>query len=206
MKRSLRPNLRGQSPLLKTRLVPEQAHPPLSSPLRGGQTNEAKAKLKPTVQDADAEQAHARAGLNKHIARRQKLLLAGIGSLALIAGSWFLFSGDGDDKATDESGIVTIDTGGLVNRNLSQREFVAAYENRLNKLAQDQKELKEAQLPTDKIEEQIEALRLENSAMRANGQAAIDAISAENAELKAQLEDESCIEPPPSIRANLWSG
>jgi conjugal transfer pilus assembly protein TraB len=155
-------------------------------------------KTETPVQDADAEQAHARAGLNKHIARRQKLLLAGIGSLALIAGSWFLFSGDGDDKATDESGIVTIDTGGLVNRNLSQREFVAAYENRLNKLAQDQKELKEAQLPTDKIEEQIEALRLENSAMRANGQAAIDAISAENAELKAQLEEKAA-SPPPSI-------
>ena len=152
------------------------------------------------VQDADAELSHARAGLNKHIARRQKMLLAGIGSLALIAGSWFLFSGDGEDKATDESGIVTIDTGGLVNRNLSQREFVAAYENRLNKLAQDQKALKEAQLPTDKIEEQIEALRLENSAMRANGQAAIDAISAENAELKVQLEEKAAAAPatPPT--------
>lgn len=149
------------------------------------------------VQDADAEQSHARAGLNKHIARRQKLLLAGIGSLALIAGSWFLFSSDGNDNATDESGIVTIDTGGLVNRNLSQREFVAAYENRLNKLAQEQKALKEAQLPTDKIEEQIEALRLENSAMRANGQAAIDAISAENAELKVQLEEKAAA--PPAI-------
>lgn len=146
------------------------------------------------VQDADAEQSHARAGLNKHIARRQKMLLAGIGSLALIAGSWVLFAEDGDDKAADENGIVTIDTGGLVNRNLSQREFVAAYENRLNKLAQDQKALKEAQLPTDKIEEQIEALRLENSAMRANGQAAIDAISAENAQLKVQLEEK--VAPP----------
>lgn len=147
------------------------------------------------VQDADAEHSHARAGLNKHIARRQKMLLAGIGSLALIAGSWFLFAEDGDDKAADESGIVTIDTGGLVNRNLSQREFVAAYENRLNKLAQDQKALKEAQLPTNKIEEQIEALRLENSAMRANGQAAIDAISAENAELKVQLEEKAAAAP-----------
>ena len=73
--------------------------------------------------DADAEQSHARAGLNKHIARRQKLLLAGIGSLALIAGSWFLFAGDGDDKAADESGIVTIDTGGLVNRKNRSKRF-----------------------------------------------------------------------------------
>ncbi|HEY9091533.1 TrbI/VirB10 family protein [Parasphingorhabdus sp.] len=143
------------------------------------------------VKDADAEQGKARAGLNKQIARRQNLLLASIGSLALIAGAWFLFAGDGDDAAQDDNGIVTIDAGSLVNRNLSQREFVAAYENRLNKLTQDQKALKEAQLPTDKIEDQIEALRLENSEMRTNGQAAIDAISAENAGLKSQLEEKA---------------
>tara|TARA_R110000822_G_scaffold66912_7_gene163336 strand:+ start:304 stop:1623 length:1320 start_codon:yes stop_codon:yes gene_type:complete len=148
------------------------------------------------VKDADAEQGKARAGLNKQIARRQNLLLAGIGSLALIAGAWFLFAGDGDDAAQDDNGIVTIDAGSLVNRNLSQREFVAAYENRLNKLTQDQKALKEAQLPTEKIEEQIEALRLENSEMRANGQAAIDAISAENAGLKTQLEEKAATPPP----------
>ncbi|NRD89042.1 conjugal transfer protein TraB, partial [Sphingopyxis sp. BSNA05] len=146
--------------------------------------------------DKEAEQGHARAGLNKQIARRQNMLLAGVGSLALIAGGWFLFAGDGDDIAEDESGIVTIDAGSLVNRNLSQREFVAAYENRLNKLTQDQKALKEAQLPTDKIEEQIEVLRLENSEMRTNGQAAIDAISAENAGLKSQLEEQAATPPP----------
>lgn len=148
--------------------------------------------------DKEAEQGHARAGLNKQIARRQNMLLAGVGSLALIAGGWFLFAGDGDDIAEDENGIVTIDAGSLVNRNLSQREFVAAYENRLNKLTQDQKALKEAQLPTDKIEEQIEALRLENSEMRTNGQAAIDAISAENAGLKSQLEEKTAT-PQPTI-------
>tara|TARA_R100001244_G_scaffold47710_2_gene42529 strand:+ start:27628 stop:28947 length:1320 start_codon:yes stop_codon:yes gene_type:complete len=152
-------------------------------------------KTKAPVQNTDEKQGKARTGLNKQIARRQNMLLAGIGSLALIAGAWFLFAGDGDDAAQDDNGIVTIDAGSLVNRNLSQREFVAAYENRLNKLTQDQKALKEAQLPTEKIEEQIEALRLENSEMRANGQAAIDAISAENAGLKSQLEEKAA--PPP---------
>ena len=155
-------------------------------------------KTKAPVQNTDEKQGKARTGLNKQIARRQNMLLAGIGSLALIAGAWFLFAGDGDDAAQDDNGIVTIDAGSLVNRNLSQREFVAAYENRLNKLTQDQKALKEAQLPTDKIEDQIEALRLENSEMRTNGQAAIDAISAENAGLKSQLEEKAAT-PPPAI-------
>ncbi|ASK87186.1 MULTISPECIES: TrbI/VirB10 family protein [Sphingomonadaceae] len=147
------------------------------------------------IPDIEAEPGHARVGLNKKIARRQNMLLAGIGSLALIAGGWFLFAGDGDEKGTQESGIVTIDAGSLVNRNLSQREFVAAYENRLNKLTQDQKALKEAQLPTREIEDKIEALRLENSEMRTNGQAAIDAISAENAGLKTQLEEKAATPP-----------
>ncbi|WP_109356267.1 TrbI/VirB10 family protein [Sphingorhabdus sp. EL138] len=148
------------------------------------------------AQNADENQGKARAGLNKQIARRQNMLLAGIGSLALIAGIWFLFGGDGEDAAGDENGIVTIDAGSLVNRNLSQREFVAAYENRLNKLTQDQKALKETQLPTREIEEQIEALRQQNDEMRANGQAAIDAISAENSALKSQIAEAEAATPP----------
>ena len=148
------------------------------------------------AQNADENQGKARAGLNKQIARRQNMLLAGIGSLALIAGIWFLFGGDGEDAAGDENGIVTIDAGSLVNRNLSQREFVAAYENRLNKLTQDQKVLKETQLPTREIEEQIEALRQQNDEMRANGQAAIDAISAENTALKSQIAEAEAATPP----------
>lgn len=146
------------------------------------------------VPDAEAEKSQARAGLNKQIARRQKLLLGAIGSLALIGGVWYLFSGEAD-RAQDNDGAITIDAASLVNRNLSQREFVAAYENRLNKIASAQKKLKEAQLPGDEIKEQIEALRLENSEMRANGQAAIDAISAENTSLRAQLEEPATPEP-----------
>ena len=155
------------------------------------------------AQNADENQGKARAGLNKQIARRQNMLLAGIGSLALIAGAWFLFSGDGDDAAGQDSDIVTIDAGSLVNRNLSQREFVAAYENRLNKLTQDQKALKDAQLPTREIEEQIEALRQQNDEMRANGQAAIDAISAENAALKTQIAEAEAA-PPAQAQAPTY--
>ena len=65
-------------------------------------------KTKAPVQNTDEKQGKARTGLNKQIARRQNMLLAGIGSLALIAGAWFLFAGDGDDAAQDDNGIVTI--------------------------------------------------------------------------------------------------
>ncbi len=128
-----------------------------------------------------------RAGLNSAIAKRQKLLLAGIGSLALIGGSMFIFSGDDAENGAD-GGATTIDTGGLVNRNLSQREFVATYGNRLDAQGRAIKDLQETQFPKSSIEQELDTLRGENARMLSDGQAAIDAISAENAALRSELE------------------
>ncbi|MBN9504723.1 MAG: conjugal transfer protein TraB [Altererythrobacter sp.] len=129
----------------------------------------------------------ARRDLNRTIARRQKLLLGGIGGLALLAGGWFIF-GDEDETAAGDNAEVTIDTAGIVDRNLSHREFVASYGNRLDAQGRAIRELKEAQLPRPAIEQELEALRAENAQMRSDGQAAIDAISAENAALRTELE------------------
>ena len=136
----------------------------------------------------------ARRELNKSIAQRQKLLLAGIGGLALIAGGWFIFGGENEAAGTSD-GAVTIDTAGIVDRNLSQREFVASYGNRLDAQGRAIKELKEAQLPRPEIEQELEALRAENAQMRSDGQTAIDAISAENAALKGELEQAATAPP-----------
>ncbi|RVT38785.1 TrbI/VirB10 family protein [Sphingobium algorifonticola] len=126
-------------------------------------------------------------GLNARTARRQKLLLGSLGALALIGGSWFILGGDDKDKTGDPNAAQTIDTAGLVNRDLSQREFVATYGNRLDAVTREQKALKDGSIPRTEIEAQLAALKAENQAMRVDGQAAIDAISAENAELKTQL-------------------
>ena len=93
-----------------------------------------------------------RSNLNSAIAQRQKLLLGGIGAAALIAGSMFIFGGD-DAQTGEEGGATTIDTGGLVNRNLSQREFVATYGNRLDAQGKAIKDLQESQLPKSAIEQ-----------------------------------------------------
>ena len=126
-------------------------------------------------------------GLNARTARRQKLLLGSLGALALIGGSWFILGGDDKDKTGDPNAAQTIDTAGLVNRDLSQREFVATYGNRLDAVTREQKALKDGSVPRTEIEAQLAALKAENQAMRVDGQAAIDAISAENAELKTRL-------------------
>ena len=139
-------------------------------------------------QESDRSSAMASdlASLNARTARRQQLLLGGIGAVVLAGASWFIFGGSGEDDS-QASAATTIDTAGLVNRNLSTREFISMYGNRLDAMAREQKTLKEQQLPSAQIEQQFEGLRAENQAMRSDGQAAIDAISAENAELKKEL-------------------
>jgi conjugal transfer pilus assembly protein TraB len=126
-------------------------------------------------------------GLNARTARRQKLLLGSLGALALLGGSWFILGGDDKAKPGEPNAAQTIDTAGLVNRDLSQREFVATYGNRLDAVTREQKALKDGSIPRTEIEAQLAALKAENQAMRVDGQAAIDAISAENAELKTRL-------------------
>ena len=135
----------------------------------------------------DAGRKDTRRNLNANIAQRQKLLLAGIGGVALIAGSMFIFGGD-DAEDGEGAGSTTIETGALVNRNLSQREFVATYGNRLDAQGRAIKDLQDTQLPRPEIEQELEALRAENARMMSDGQVAIDAISAENAALRTELE------------------
>ena len=148
----------------------------------------------PTEQPRDESRSEARRDLNKTVAQRQKLLLAGIGGVALIAGSMFIFGGD-DAEDGEGGGSTTIETGALVNRNLSQREFVATYGNRLDAQGKAIKDLQESQLPKASIEQELETLRGENARMLSDGQAAIDAISAENAALRSELETQRAYPP-----------
>ncbi len=141
------------------------------------------------------------ATLNARTARRQKLLLGSLGAVLLLGGSWFILGGDDKAAKDDPNGAQTIDTAGLVNRDLSQREFVATYGNRLDAVTREQKALKDAQLPRQEVEAQLAALKVENQAMRTDGQAAIDAISAENAELKTRLATQATAPVPMPVPA-----
>ena len=82
--------------------------------------------------------------LNARTAKRQQLLLAGVGAVLLVGGSWFIFGSDDPKQDGKAGGGETIDTAGLVNRDLSQREFVAVYGNRLDAVSREQKALKDA--------------------------------------------------------------
>jgi conjugal transfer pilus assembly protein TraB len=138
--------------------------------------------------------------LNARTARRQKLLMGAIGALVLIGGSWFILGGDEKTGSEDPDAAQTIDTAGIVNRDLANREFVATYSNRIDAVTREQKALRDASVPRSEIEEQLAALKAENQAMRMDGQAAIDAISAENAELRTRLASQppAPAAPPPT--------
>jgi conjugal transfer pilus assembly protein TraB len=108
-------------------------------------------------------------------------------------------------KSGDPNAAQTIDTAGLVNRDLSQREFVATYGNRLDAVTREQKALKDGSIPRTEIEAQLAALKAENQAMRVDGQAAIDAISAENADLKTRLAAQPATTAPSCTATGLWA-
>lgn len=164
---------------------------------------EASAEQVEAVATPESRREQGRRNLNRQIAQRQKLLLVGVGAIALIGGATFLFSGDDAKHAGAAGDPVTIDTGGLVNRNLSEREFVATYGNRADAQDREIKALKEGQVPRPELEQQLAALKSENAQMRTDGQHAIDAISAENAALKVQLDQAARapatpLPPPPA--------
>ena len=135
------------------------------------------------------------ASLNAVIKRRQTMLMASAAAVVVLGIGWATF-GIPHDKTSPTTAATTIDTAGLVNRDLSQREFVALYANRLDALARDQKSLKDGQVPTaTDLQAQLDALKSENQAMKTDGQAAIDAVSAENSRLKSQLAVTPAIPP-----------
>ena len=156
---------------------------------------------KPAVTSQRETQQSGLASLNARTAKRQQLLLASVGAVLLGGASWFIFGSDDSTDSTDPKAAQTIETAGLVNRDLSQREFVAVYGNRLDAVTREQKALKEAQAPLEGVEAQLAALKAENQAMRVDGQAAIDAVSAENAALKSQIAVQAAAPPPAALPA-----
>jgi conjugal transfer pilus assembly protein TraB len=125
--------------------------------------------------------------LNAKIRKKQQMILGGIAGGVLLAGSAYVFSGTSDDDKDAHAKPETIETGGLVNRDLAQREFVSMYENRLQDVLRQQQALGAQVSATGDVAKQLDALKSENQQMRANGQAAIDAISAENEALRREI-------------------
>ena len=140
--------------------------------------------------------ADALGALNARTQRRQKMLLLGGGGMAAMLALWFVVGGSpaSDELAADAPR--RIETDGIVNRDLSQKEFVAIYGNRLDAQARQLKALEESKGVSPEIQAQLDALAAENQAMRSDGARTIDALTAENGMLRGQLAEAEAAPPP----------
>jgi conjugal transfer pilus assembly protein TraB len=139
---------------------------------------------------------NALGALNAKTARRQRMVLAGGGGTLALAALWLIFGGGGSDPTSDPDAPQQIETDGLVNRDLSQREFVAIYGNRLDAQARQLKSLEESQSKSGELQTRLDALAAENQALKADGTRTIDALTQENQLLRTQATQAAAAPPP----------
>lgn len=84
------------------------------------------------TRDAEVPAGGALGALNAKTARRQKMILLGGGGAVALLGAWFVLGGSPDGGIANPDAPQRIETDGIVNRDLSQKEFVAIYGNRLD--------------------------------------------------------------------------
>jgi conjugal transfer pilus assembly protein TraB len=136
--------------------------------------------------DAEPSAGGALGALNAKTARRQKMILACGGGAVALVGAWFVLGGSPEGGIQDPNAPQRIETDGIVNRDLSQKEFVAIYGNRLDAQARQLKALEDGHTNPIELQAKLDALAAENQAMRTDGARTIDALSAENGALRAE--------------------
>ena len=132
-------------------------------------------------------------GVNESVRRRQRMLLAGAAGIGLVASSFWIFGSEGTDKALKDDGTaeVKVSTKDMVNRNLSQQEWMALSENRFQSAENQLKSVDGQQARLDALSAQVEALKGQNQAMQADGQRVVSAYQAENEQLRQRINDRS---------------
>jgi conjugal transfer pilus assembly protein TraB len=142
-------------------------------------------------------------GGNETVRRRQRLLLAGAAGIGLVLSSFWIFSGDeNDDQLADEGASeVNVSTKDLVNRNLSQQEWMALSENRFQSTENQLKSIDGQERRLEMLTSQVEALKGQNQAMQADGQRVLSAYQAENEQLRRQVNERRTPAPAPGPAA-----
>jgi len=166
-------------------------------------------RKRPALDGASGEGVSPVAGdlaANEAVRRKQRLLLAGVAGAGLVLSSFWIFSGDEkDDKlAGDGTSEVTVSTKDLVNRNLSQQEWMALSENRFQSTENQLKSIDGQNRRLEMLTAQVEALKGQNQAMQADGQRVLSAYQAENEQLRRQINARPAATPPAPGPAALY--
>lgn len=145
---------------------------------------------------------------NDAVRRRQRLVLAGVASAGLVLSSFWIFSGNEDEAELGKDGIseVSVSTKDLVNRNLSQQEWMALSENRFQSTENQLKSINGQQQRLEMLTAQVEALKGQNQAMQADGQRVLSAYQSENEQLRRQIAERRTPAPAPGPAALYGPG
>ena len=144
---------------------------------------------------------------NDAVQRKQRLLLGGIGVVALAGGCWYIFGTGVTPKEIaqrQKEGEVRVSTTDLVNRNMSEQEWMARSENRFDSTDNQLKALPGQQAQIEQLRKQIEALQGQNQAMAVDGQKVLQAYQNENEALKREVASAKAAPPPAAGPAALY--
>ena len=126
---------------------------------------------------------------NDDVQRKQRLLLGGVALIALVGGAWWVLDSSVSEEELANSGIkeVQVSTNDMVNKNMSEQEWIARSENRFESTDNRLRTVDGQQAQLAAMQEEMNALRGQNSAMSSDGQRVLSAYQSENESLKSQL-------------------
>ncbi|MGT2516612.1 TrbI/VirB10 family protein [Sphingomonas panni] len=129
-------------------------------------------------------------------------MLGGVAAVALVAASFYILPGsDPKDHSADTSEEVKVSTKDMMNRNLSEQEWMALSENRFDSTENQLKGINGTNHRVDQLSEQIEQLKSQNQSMASDGQRVVSAYQTENEQLRRQINERASAPPAPGPAA-----
>jgi conjugal transfer pilus assembly protein TraB len=110
---------------------------------------------------------------NNETKKKQRMLLASVGAVGLVASSFWIFGGSDNARKVDpdKPEQVKVSVGDMANRTLSEQEWMALSENRFQSAENQLKSVDGTNARVAQLSQQIDALKAQNQSMSAGPQA-----------------------------------
>ena len=137
---------------------------------------------------------------NTETKKKQRMLLAGVGAVGLVASSFWIFGGTDSAKKLDpdKPEQVKVSVGDMANKTMSEQEWMALSENRFQSAENQLKSVDGTNARVAQLSQQIDALKAQNQSMSSDGQRVVSAYQAENEQLRRQVNDRAAPAPVPA--------
>jgi conjugal transfer pilus assembly protein TraB len=148
--------------------------------------------------DGDLSPVGNAMSVNDVARKKQQMLLAGAAGIALLGASYWIFSGDAKPKglAAGSDKPIQVSTNDMVNRNMSEQEWMARSENRFQSTDNRLRAVDGQQVQISNLQRELDSVRGQNTSMASDGQRVLTAYQTENEQLKAQVAAAQSAPPP----------